>query len=170
MDHFERELARMMRDTREHTAFEPKHQDRLRAGVRARSRVRAAQKAAGSVLPVAGLALGLFLLPGTSAEVRPQAPPPRPATSPTYRSPSPTPDASPTDTSTPTATSTPEAGGRSSATPTAPATTGTATPSAPSTTGTTPPSPPASDTATPTTPTVPSSVESSSLVSSTGPG
>ena len=45
MDHFERELARMMRDSREHTPFEPEHQVRLHAGVRAHRRVRAVRAA-----------------------------------------------------------------------------------------------------------------------------
>src|SRR5690242_14653113 len=63
MDHFERELARMMRDTQEYTPFEPAQQDRLRTGVLVRRRVRAAQKAVGSVLVAAGLGVGLVLLP-----------------------------------------------------------------------------------------------------------
>src|SRR4051794_2526264 len=97
MDHFERELTRMMRDAREHTAFEPRHRLRLRAEVRARRRARTAQKAVGSVLAVAGLGIGFFLLPHDRVENRPQAPLPRPVTSPASPSPTtlPTPDASP---------------------------------------------------------------------------
>src|SRR4051812_44879570 len=91
MDHFERELARMMRDAQEHTPFETEHQIRLRSGVRARRRARLAQKAVGSVLAVAGLGIGLFLLPQDRVENRPQAPVPRPALSPA--SPSRTPSA-----------------------------------------------------------------------------
>ncbi|MEU7058879.1 hypothetical protein [Streptomyces sp. NPDC046197] len=78
MDHFERELARMMRDTREHTPFRPRHQERLRAGVRTRRRTRMAQKAVGSVLVLAGLGAGLVLLPRGTAADRPQAPLTRP--------------------------------------------------------------------------------------------
>ncbi|AVH58072.1 MULTISPECIES: hypothetical protein [Streptomyces] len=89
MDHFERELARMMRDAQESTPFGPAHQNRLRSGVRARRRARAAQKAVGSVLAVAGLGIGFFLLPHDPVDDRPQSPLPRPAVNPT--SPSTTP-------------------------------------------------------------------------------
>ncbi|TXS74568.1 hypothetical protein EAO69_14100, partial [Streptomyces sp. me109] len=74
MDHFERELARMMRDAEEHTPFDPAQRNRLRTGIRDRRRVRSAQKAVGSVLAVAGLGAGLFLLPHTPDSDRPQAP------------------------------------------------------------------------------------------------
>lgn len=88
MDHFERELARMMRDAQDHTPFEPKHQSRLRSGVRARRCARAVRKAVGSVLAVAGLTMGLFLLPHERVENRPQAPLPEPVTSPASPRPS----------------------------------------------------------------------------------
>ncbi|MFJ6836124.1 hypothetical protein [Streptomyces sp. NPDC091209] len=96
MDHFERELARMMRDAQEHTPFEPAQQNSLRAGVRVRRRVRAAQKAASCVLAVAGVSVGLFLLPHTPDRDMPLGPVPRPATSPTspYVTPSPSPPSS----------------------------------------------------------------------------
>ncbi|WP_149181467.1 cellulase [Streptomyces sp. TRM49041] len=82
MDHFERQLARMMRATEERTSFEPRHQERLRAGVRARRLTRAVQLTTGSALAVTGLGIGLFLLPGTPDRVEPSAPRPLPATSP----------------------------------------------------------------------------------------
>ncbi|WP_317445499.1 hypothetical protein [Streptomyces collinus] len=82
MDHFERQLTRLMHDTREHQAFETAHRDRLRAGVRARRRVRTARRAAGSVLAVAGLGLGLLLWPHAPGTDQPGAPRPRPAVSP----------------------------------------------------------------------------------------
>ncbi|MFF0160731.1 hypothetical protein ACFYRY_24835 [Streptomyces sp. NPDC005263] len=82
MDHFERELSRMMRDTQEHAPFEPRHRDRLRSGVRSRRRARVAQRAVGCALAVAGLGIGFFLLPRDPVENRPQAPLPRPVTSP----------------------------------------------------------------------------------------
>ncbi|MCK1818718.1 cellulase [Streptomyces sp. XM83C] len=91
MDHFEQQLARLMRDTEQYSPFGPGHRDRLRAGVLARRRVRLAQKAVGSVLAVAGLSLGLFLIPDTAPRTEPGAPPPRPASSPPHSSPGATP-------------------------------------------------------------------------------
>ncbi|MFE2139528.1 hypothetical protein ACFW9X_41200, partial [Streptomyces sp. NPDC059466] len=91
MDHFERELARMMRDAEEHTAFEPPQKDRLTTRIRARRRVRSAQKAVGSVVAVAGLSAGLFLLPHTSESDRPQAPLPMTGRPSQESSPTPTP-------------------------------------------------------------------------------
>ncbi|MEU6549232.1 hypothetical protein ABZ915_02950 [Streptomyces sp. NPDC046915] len=134
MDHFERELARMMRDTQEHTPFEAGHQLRLRSGVRARRRTRLAQKAVGSVLAVAGLGIGLFLLPHDRVENRPQAPLPRPAISPASPSPAPSPEDSPS--------------GTVAALPTGPAEETSVPPEAPSTTGSsdTPSPPPAAPT------------------------
>ncbi|MFE9497430.1 hypothetical protein [Streptomyces collinus] len=82
MDHFERQLTRLMHDTREHQAFGTAHRDRLRAGVRTRRRVRTARRAAGSVLAVAGLGLGLLLWPHAPGTDQPSAPRPRPAVSP----------------------------------------------------------------------------------------
>ncbi|MFF4347343.1 hypothetical protein [Streptomyces sp. NPDC001530] len=174
MDHFERELARMMRDAQEHTPFEPKHQNRLRSGVRARRRARAAQKAVGSVLAVAGLGVGFFLLPHHPAEDRPQAPLPRPATSPSYPktrpTPTSTPDAPPSETSTATPSITVgNTEGTTTAPPTTPTTTGSSATvsSDPRDTVTTSP-PPSEDSGTtpsaPPTPSItPSTVESSSL-------
>lgn len=124
MDHFERELARMMRGTEEPTPFEPKHGDRLRAGVRHRRRVRAARRAAGSVLAVAGLCLGLFLLPGKPTQVEPADHDPLPTvtTTPWTSSPPGTPDMSP---SAPSSSATTGVPGRTddNAVTTAPATT-----------------------------------------------
>ncbi|MYR57234.1 cellulase [Streptomyces sp. SID625] len=81
-DDFERRLARLMRAPQEHTPFEPRHRARLWEGVRARRRARAAQRAVGSLLAVAGAGLGLLLLPGTRVDVEPGTAPPRPAVSP----------------------------------------------------------------------------------------
>ncbi|MGW1539215.1 cellulase [Streptomyces sp. NPDC002309] len=91
MDHFERRLARMMRDSEEHSPFGPRHRERLREGVAARRRARAAQRAAGSLLAVAGLVVGLLLLPGGPDRAEPAGPLPRPATSPQSSGPGPTP-------------------------------------------------------------------------------
>ncbi|KAB1150118.1 cellulase [Streptomyces luteolifulvus] len=170
MDHFERELSRMMRDAREHTPFEPAHQARLRSGVRARRRARAAQKAVGSVLAVAGLGIGFFLLPDSSVETRPQAPLPRPAASPA----SPTATPSTTADSAPSATVTaPPTGSETSAPPGGPATTGssdTLSPDPGSDPTNTPP--PTSDVTrnAPTPEATPTSEEPSSFVTSTDSG
>ena len=158
MDHFERELARMMRDAQEHTPFEGEHQARLRNGVRARRRVRVVQKALGSGLVVAGFGIGFLLLPHGPAENRPQAPLPRPAMSPA----SPSPTSSPTWTPTSSPTGGPDGsptGTTESASPPPTATgssiTGSSDPT-PTRTETAPPS----DTGTPTAPTTPSSTPS----------
>ncbi|MFI9611264.1 hypothetical protein ACIHCM_06145 [Streptomyces sp. NPDC052023] len=90
MDHFEQWLARMMRESEEHTPLAPRHRERIREGVRARRRARAARRAAGSVLAVAGLAVGLFLLPGGPDRVEPAGTPPRPRVSPVPSYPGPT--------------------------------------------------------------------------------
>lgn len=74
MDHFEQELARMMRDSQEETLYEDRHRDRLHAGVRARRRARAAWTATGSVLTVAGLGVGLMVLPSSLAQDGPAGP------------------------------------------------------------------------------------------------
>lgn len=81
MDHFEQELARMMRDSQEDTPYEDRHRDRLHAGVRARRRARAAWMATGSVLTLAGLGVGLMVLPSSFAQGGPTGPQPRPVTS-----------------------------------------------------------------------------------------
>ncbi|MEU0674595.1 hypothetical protein ABZ330_17215 [Streptomyces sp. NPDC006172] len=91
MDHFERELAQLMRDSHEYVPFEPRHRDRLRSGVRARRRTRMAQRTVGCALVVAGFGLGFLLLPRDDpAENRPQAPQPRPVSSPVSPSVTPT--------------------------------------------------------------------------------
>ncbi|MGW2089197.1 hypothetical protein [Streptomyces sp. NPDC001880] len=95
MDHFERQLAHMMRDTEAPAPFEPKHRERLRAGVHARCRRRAAQRAVGSALAVVGLSVGLFLLPGHEPRFEPSHPGPRPTASLSSSTPPATPDASP---------------------------------------------------------------------------
>lgn len=74
MDHFEQELARMMRDNHEDTAFEDRHRHRLQAGVRARRRARTAWMATGSVLTIAGLGVGLMVLPNSFAQDGPTGP------------------------------------------------------------------------------------------------
>lgn len=176
MDQFERELARLMRDTQEHTPFEPKHQTRLRAGVRARRRARAAQKAVGSVLAVAGLGVGFFLLPHGPAEDRPQAPLPRPATSPSYPStaPAPAPDASPSETSTSSPTPPAGSGGPTSGPPTTPTAGGSSVTVSPDPTVPATSTPPPSSSGTPSAPatpsTAPATVEESSLADSAAPG
>lgn len=98
MDHFERELARLMRGADEPTPFEARHRERLRDGVRHRRRVRAAGTAAGSVLAVAGLCLGLFLLPQQPSQVEPadRGPLPTLTSTPWTSAPPGTPDISPT--------------------------------------------------------------------------
>ncbi|MEU6339078.1 cellulase [Streptomyces cellulosae] len=63
MDDFERELARMMREGRAHTPFDPGHRARLYDGIRSRRRTRMLVRAGGSALAVAGLSVGLALLP-----------------------------------------------------------------------------------------------------------
>ncbi|WRZ88537.1 hypothetical protein OHB54_05370 [Streptomyces sp. NBC_01007] len=149
MDHFERELARMMRDAQEHTPFEPAQQNSLRDGVRVRRRVRAAQKAASCVLTVAGISVGLFLLPHTPDRDMPLGPVPQPSTSPTSPYATPSPTSSPGGTSTESATATAEDTAGASGPPDTPTTTGssssiaygpggTATTSAPATAPVTP--------------------------------
>ncbi|WP_051741769.1 hypothetical protein [Streptomyces xylophagus] len=81
MDHFEQGLARMMRDSHEYAPYEERHRVRLRAGVRARQRVRTVWMATGSVLTIAGLAVGLTLLASLFAQGGPNGPQPRPVTS-----------------------------------------------------------------------------------------
>ncbi|MGC3003480.1 cellulase, partial [Streptomyces sp. G35A] len=83
MDDFERELSRMMRDTRQQTPFEPAHQWRLYRGIRARRRSRMLWRAGGSALAVTGLSVGLALLPATGSGTRPADHRHLPATSPT---------------------------------------------------------------------------------------
>ncbi|MEU3248782.1 hypothetical protein [Streptomyces sp. NPDC006875] len=150
MDHFERELARMMRDAEEHTPFDPAQRNRLRTGIRDRRRVRSAQKAVGSVLAVAGLGAGLFLLPHTPDSDRPQAPLPltgrpspdvTPMLSPTPPQPSGTPTGS--DTAAPDDTA------GTSAPPSAPASTGGAASDGSDGSGTTTSAPPPRSSSTP---------------------
>lgn len=81
MDHFEQELARMMRDSQEDTPYEDRHQYRLQAGIRARQRARKAWMATGSVLTIAGLGVGLVVLASSFAQGGPTGPQPRPVTS-----------------------------------------------------------------------------------------
>ncbi|MDH6213470.1 hypothetical protein [Streptomyces pseudovenezuelae] len=175
MDHFERELARMMRDTRETTPFEPRHQTRLRSGVRARRRVRAAQRAVGSVLAVAGISLGFFLLPHDRVDNRPQAPLPRPAVTPTLLTAGPTrtPDSPPSATISPTGTDTTGSPTTPTSTPTGSSTASSSDP--PSTDTAPPPSGPATSgapsehsTSTPTT--TPPTTETSATVGTAGSG
>ncbi|MET8133080.1 MULTISPECIES: hypothetical protein [unclassified Streptomyces] len=127
MDHFERELARMMRDAQEHTPFEPAQQNSLRNGVRVRRRVRAAQKAASCVLAVAGVSVGLFLLPHTPDRDMPLGPVPRPATTPTSPYTTPSPTSSPSGTSAESATASAENTAGISGPPNTPTTTGSST-------------------------------------------
>ncbi|WP_063764832.1 hypothetical protein [Streptomyces aureus] len=137
MDRFERELARMMRDSQEYTPFEPAQQNSLRAGVRVRRRVRAAQKAATCVLAAAGISLGLFLLPHAPDRDRPLGPVPRPSVTPTSPdatlSPTPSSSGSPTESATGTATA--ENTDGTSGPPETPTTTGSSTSGASDTEG-----------------------------------
>ncbi|MET7974229.1 cellulase [Streptomyces mirabilis] len=167
MDHFERELARMMRDAQEYTPFEPAQQNRLRTGVLVRRRVRAAQKAVGSVLVAAGLGVSLVLLPHAPDRDQPQAPVPRPTTG--FSSPTTTPSPTPPPSTSPT--------GSAPTTPTAPITTESAIESSSSVgtgpSGTATAGPPATVPATPSGSITPSSpptttLEPSSFVSATG--
>ncbi|MET7986867.1 hypothetical protein [Streptomyces sp. NPDC005281] len=172
MDRFERELARMMRDAQEHTPFEPAQQNSLRAGVRVRRRIRAAQKAVSCVLAAAGISVGLFLLPHSPDRDRPLGPVPRPAVTPTspYATLSPTSSSTGTPSEPATATSetttgtsgppdTPSATGSSSSVSSGPGGRGTATTSAPATGS-------ATSSETPTTSPPPSGPEPSSSVAS----
>ncbi|MEU7429632.1 cellulase [Streptomyces sioyaensis] len=74
MEDFEHELARMMRDTQADTPFEDQHRQRLHAGVRARRRARTVWMATGSALTIAGLGVGLEVLPSASAQGSPTIP------------------------------------------------------------------------------------------------
>ncbi|MCF3174178.1 cellulase [Streptomyces sioyaensis] len=74
MGDFEHELARMMRDTQADTPFEDQHRQRLQAGVRARRRARTVWMATGSALTIAGLGVGLEVLPSASAQGGPTVP------------------------------------------------------------------------------------------------
>ncbi|MFI9822143.1 cellulase [Streptomyces sp. NPDC052013] len=82
MDDFERELTRMMRDTRRPSPYDPAHRQRLYARIRARRRSRMLWRAGGSALAVTGLGIGLALLPTLDSGSRPSDPPPLPATTP----------------------------------------------------------------------------------------
>ncbi|MFI1720775.1 hypothetical protein [Streptomyces sp. NPDC020489] len=81
MDHFEQELARMLRDSHQETPYEGNHRRRLQAGVRARQRSRTAWMALGSVLTITGLGVVLMVLSGPFAQGDPAGPQPRPVTS-----------------------------------------------------------------------------------------
>ncbi|MDN3027313.1 hypothetical protein [Streptomyces sp. S.PB5] len=81
MDHFEQELARLMRDSEEHTPYEDRHRDRLQAGVRARRRNRTVWMATGSAVTLTGLGVVLVLMTGPFAQGGPAGPGPRPVTS-----------------------------------------------------------------------------------------
>ncbi|MFH9011972.1 cellulase [Streptomyces sp. NPDC017943] len=82
MDDFERDLSRLMRDTRQHAPYEPEHRQRLHAGIRARRRSRMLWKAGGSAVAVAGLSVGLALLPQMGSRAQPAEPRPQRTTSP----------------------------------------------------------------------------------------
>ncbi|MFF8367809.1 cellulase [Streptomyces lydicus] len=81
MEDFEHELARMMRATQTHTPFEEQHRQRLHAGVRARRRARTVWMATGSALTIAGLGVGLEVLPSASAQSGPTIPHHQPTSS-----------------------------------------------------------------------------------------
>lgn len=134
MDDFERELTRMMRDTRQPAPFRSEHQERLYEGIRVRRRSRMLWRAGGSALAVAGLSVGLALLPGADSRSLPADRGPLPATGPTPPpvSPAPTvsaPSADPSVSQPPTNTS-----GTTSAGTTAPGPGGTPTSLPPPTT------------------------------------
>ncbi|TQK50748.1 hypothetical protein FBY35_1095 [Streptomyces sp. SLBN-118] len=84
----------MMHEPQENTPFEPRDRNRLQAGVRARRRARTAWMAGGSVLAIAGLGVGLVVLPNAFAEDRPPAPQHRPVST-TKPVPTPTPTEAP---------------------------------------------------------------------------
>ncbi|MEV3971541.1 cellulase [Streptomyces sp. NPDC050698] len=161
MDDFERDLSRLMRDTQRHTPYEPAHRQRLHAGIRARRRSRLLWKAGGSAVAVAGLSVGLALLPGMITRAQPADP--RPATSPTT-SPDSTPTPGPTAPS-PTPTEQPETpppattsgGVTPSGTTSAPTTTPPTATAAESRTGTTAPPPSSSPNPTTAPPSAPES-------------
>ncbi|XUL87965.1 hypothetical protein ACQ86D_15885 [Streptomyces galilaeus] len=173
MDPFERQLARMMRDTHEPVPFEPRHRERLHEGVRVRRRARVVRRTVGSALAVACVGIGLLLLPAGPTRVQPAEPHPRPATSPTSTGSAPTPGETPTTSPTSSATtSLADPGATTSDTPTAPATTGSSATTTSTTGGntgvTTPPatfSSTPSDTATAENLSTPSSITSSLTVS-----
>ncbi|MFC8350420.1 cellulase [Streptomyces sp. NPDC057280] len=82
MDHFEQELARLMRDSgAPGEGYEDRHRRRLYAGVRARQRTRRAWMATGSALTIAALGAVLMTLPDSFAQNGPGPRNPRPATS-----------------------------------------------------------------------------------------
>ncbi|MEU0247705.1 cellulase [Streptomyces sp. NPDC006235] len=81
MDDFERDLSRLLRDTQQHTPYEPEHRRRLQAGIRSRRRSRLLWKAGGSAVAVAGLSVGLALLPSMLTRAQPADHRPQPATS-----------------------------------------------------------------------------------------
>ncbi|MFE2586323.1 hypothetical protein [Streptomyces sp. NPDC059378] len=81
MDHFEQELTRLMRDSREDTPYEDRHRRRLHGAVRARRRARAAWLATGSALALAGLGVGLVFLASAFAQGGTGGRQPRPVTS-----------------------------------------------------------------------------------------
>ncbi|MET9525082.1 cellulase [Streptomyces coeruleorubidus] len=81
MDDFERDLSRLLRDTQQHTPYEPEHRQRLHAGIRSRRRSRLLWKAGGSAVAVAGLSVGLALLPNMLTRAQPADHRPQPATS-----------------------------------------------------------------------------------------
>ncbi|MGW0495346.1 cellulase [Streptomyces sp. NPDC003007] len=83
MDDFERDLSRLMRDTRQPASYEPAHRQRLHAGIRARRRSRLLWRAGGSAVAVVGLSAGLALLPGMLTRAQPADHRPQPATNPT---------------------------------------------------------------------------------------
>ncbi|KOX06126.1 hypothetical protein ADK65_02660 [Streptomyces sp. NRRL B-1140] len=103
MDDFERDLSRLMHDTRQHSPYEPEHRQRLHAGIRARRRSRLLWKAGGSAVAVAGLGVGLALLPSMFTRAQPADHRPQPVTSPTASpditptSPAPAPSTTPTE-------------------------------------------------------------------------
>ncbi|MFF9489415.1 cellulase [Streptomyces sp. NPDC014676] len=98
MDDFERELTRMMRDGGQPAPFRSEHQERLYEGIRVRRRARLLWRAGGSALAVAGLSVGLALLPGAGSRSLPADRGPLPATGPTPPvSPAPTTSAPATD-------------------------------------------------------------------------
>ncbi|MEV4230564.1 hypothetical protein AB0J81_26405 [Streptomyces bobili] len=81
MDRFERELARMLRDSRQDTPYEVGHRYRLRAGIRARQRVRTAWLATASVLTLTAVGLALTVLPDLLSPGGSPGPRPHPVTS-----------------------------------------------------------------------------------------
>ena len=79
MDHFERELVRMMRDAEENNPFENGYRRRLRAGIRTRREARTVWLVTGSALTVLVLGVGPVVLSDALTQGGPTGPEHHPA-------------------------------------------------------------------------------------------